>query len=83
MNELSRSGLQVGWGERLAWGVGIALLLSYGGARLWLDDSSERAVESFRQVSQTQSFQPRDQTLRAGVDSTPLAFESKTTLQVA
>ena len=82
MNELSRSRLQAGWGERLAWGLGIALLLSYGGARLWLHDSSERAVESFRQVSQAESAQSPDQTLRARVDSKPLDFESKAPLQV-
>lgn len=80
MNERSKSRLQAGWGERLTWGIGIALLLSYAGVRLWLDDSSETAVESFRQVRQTQSSPSRDQ--HAGVDSTPLAFESGATLQV-
>jgi sortase A len=65
------------WSEKLAWGIGVALLLSYGGARLWLDDSSEAAVASFRQMREAQElqdFEPPNESPEQ-VDSTSLAFE--------
>jgi sortase A len=80
MNKSGKSRLQASWGERLAWGVGVTLLLSYGGARLWLDTSRETAVESFRQMSKPASYPSQTS---ARVDSTTLAFESETTLQVS
>lgn len=52
MNSSDKPPSKASWSEKLAWGAGIALLLSYGGTRMWLDGSSERAVASFRQISQ-------------------------------
>jgi sortase A len=74
MNVPSKPHPKPSWSERLGWGIGIALLLSYGGARIWLNDSSERAVASFRQMNGAQSFEPPNQISRR-VESTPLASE--------
>ena len=39
------------WVERAAWIVGISLLSTYGGMRLWAEESRATAVEEFRQAS--------------------------------
>lgn len=68
LNSSDNSAPKASWTEKLAWGVGIALLLSYGGTRMWLHGSSERAVASFRQISQEQHIDApanaSEQTLR-------------------
>jgi len=47
------------WIERAAWGVGFILLGTYGGMRLWAQESSSQAVAEFRAAS----LRPADQTL--------------------
>lgn len=47
------------WIERTAWVVGFTLLGTYGGMRLWAEESSARAVAGFRALS----VSPADQSL--------------------
>ena len=47
------------WIERAAWVVGISLLGTYGGMRLWAEESRANAVDQFRIAS----LKPADQTL--------------------
>ena len=47
------------WIERTAWVVGFTLLGTYGGMRLWAQESSTKAVQEFRAMS----VSPADQAL--------------------
>ena len=50
------------WIERTAWVVGILLLSTYGGVRLWAEESRAQAVEEFKTASLATSM-PTDQSL--------------------
>src|SRR4051794_8369915 len=54
--EMRRTAL---WIERVAWVAGFCLLGTYGGMRLWAEESRASAVDQFR----TASLPPADQTL--------------------
>jgi sortase A len=45
------------WLERTAWVVGVALLSTYGGMRLWAEESRANAVEQFRLATLPQADQ--------------------------
>jgi hypothetical protein len=45
------------WVERIAWVVGITMLTTYGGVRLWAEESRATAVEEFRAQSLPQADQ--------------------------
>jgi len=47
------------WIERAAWVVGVALLATYGGMRLWAEEARAKAVQAFRAAT----LAPADQSL--------------------
>lgn len=59
--------------EKLAWGGGVALLLSYSSVRMWLEDSRERALSSFRELSGAPSAETSERTNQSAFPSrTPI-----------
>lgn len=71
MNSSRRTQSKATWSEKLAWGVGVALLLSYSGVRMWLDDSRERALSSFRELSGAPSAETSKRTNQSAFRSRP------------